>query len=67
VQRFRRAAFYSQLKSKVGSIRAKATVLRINLDIDGAPIASHKHTHPRTLSNISPPLLSLGIAFRSST
>ena len=37
-------AFYSQLKSKVGNILAKATALRINLNIDGAPIASHVHT-----------------------
>ena len=29
-----RAAFYSQLKSKVGNIIAKATALRINSDID---------------------------------
>jgi hypothetical protein len=43
--RFRRAAFYSKLKSKVGNILAKATALRINLNIDGAPIASHVHTH----------------------
>jgi hypothetical protein len=41
-------AFYSQLKSKVGNILVKATVLRSNLNIDGAPIASHAHTHPPT-------------------
>ena len=44
--RFRRAAFYSQLKSKVGNILAKATALPINLNTDGAPIASRVHTHP---------------------
>ena len=44
--RFRRAAFYSQLKSKVGNILAEATALRINLNIDGAPIASRTPTHP---------------------
>jgi hypothetical protein len=43
--RFRRAAFYSQLKFKVSYILAKATALRINLNIDGAPIASLAHTH----------------------
>ena len=43
---FNRLTFYSQLKSKVGNILAKATALRINLNIDGAPIASHVHTHP---------------------
>jgi hypothetical protein len=37
--------FYFQLKSKVGNILAKATVLRIKLNIDGAPTASHTHTH----------------------
>jgi hypothetical protein len=46
---YRRAAFSSQLKSKLGNIRyilAKAAALRINLNIDGAPIASRLHTHP---------------------
>ena len=33
---YRRAAFYSQLKSKVGNILAKAAALRIHLNIDGA-------------------------------
>jgi hypothetical protein len=37
--RFRRAAFCSKLKSKVGNILAKATALCINLNIDDAPIA----------------------------
>ena len=43
---FRRAAFSSQLKSKVGNILAKAAAPRITLNIDGAPIASKSHTHP---------------------
>jgi hypothetical protein len=43
---YRRAAFSSQLKAKVGNIQAKAAALRINLNIDGAPIASTSHTHP---------------------
>ena len=38
---FRRAVFYSHLKSKVGNILAKATASRISLNTDGAPIASH--------------------------
>jgi hypothetical protein len=42
----RRAAFYCQLKSKVGNILAQAAALRINRNIDGAPIASRSHTHP---------------------
>ena len=43
---YKRAAFSSQLKSKVGSILTKAAALRITLNIDGAPIASKSHTHP---------------------
>jgi hypothetical protein len=43
---YRRAAFSSQLKSKVGNILAKAAALRITLNIDGAPIASKSHTYP---------------------
>jgi hypothetical protein len=41
-----RAAFSSQLKSKVGNILTKAAALRIMLNIDGAPIDSKSHTHP---------------------
>ena len=33
--RFKRAAFYMGLKSKVGLVAAKASSLRINLDIHG--------------------------------
>jgi hypothetical protein len=67
--RFLRAAFNFQLKSKVGNIVAEATALRINLNIDGAPIASRAHTHPsrsqpsRLLFNS----LSLGTPFPLST
>ena len=43
---FRRAVFLQQLKSKVGLALAKAAVLRVNLNLDGAPIASKSHTHP---------------------
>jgi hypothetical protein len=48
-----RAAFSSMLKSRVGSILAKAAVLRINLNLDGAPITSKSHTLPLTLANFS--------------
>ena len=41
---FRRAAFSQQLKGKVGLALAKAAALRINLNLDGAPIASKSHT-----------------------
>ncbi len=43
---FRRAALFSMLKSRVGNIMAKASALRVNLNLDGAPIASSSHTHP---------------------
>ena len=43
---FRRAAFSSQLKSRVGLALAKAAALRITLDLDGAPITSKSHTQP---------------------
>jgi hypothetical protein len=41
-----RSTFSSMLKSRVGNILAKAADLRINLNLDGAPIASKSHTHP---------------------
>ncbi len=37
---FHRATFSHHLKSKVGLALAKADALRINLNIDGVPIAS---------------------------
>ena len=43
---FRSAAFSAQLKRKVGLVLVKEAVLRINLNLDGAPIASKSHTHP---------------------
>jgi hypothetical protein len=43
---FRRAAFSSGLKRKVGLALPKAAVLRINFNLDGAPIVSKSHTHP---------------------
>jgi hypothetical protein len=49
---FRRAAFCSQLKAKVGNILAKSAALRVALNIDDAPIASRSHS-PITLSNLS--------------
>jgi hypothetical protein len=53
----------SQLKSKVGNILAKAAALRINLNIDGAPIASKSHTHPShsQTSRLSTSSLFLGV------
>jgi hypothetical protein len=43
---FRRAAFLTHLKNKVGLALAKAAALRINLNLDGTPITSKSHTHP---------------------
>ncbi len=43
---FRRATFSSMLKSKCGNILTKTATLRINLNLDGAPITSQSHTHP---------------------
>jgi len=43
---YRLAAFSSMLKFRVGNILAKAAALRINLNLDGAPITSKSHPHP---------------------
>ena len=60
---YRRAAFLQQLKGKVGLALAKAAALRINLNIDGAPIASKSHTHPShsQTSRLLTSSLSLGV------
>ncbi len=67
---YRRVAFSSQLKSKIGNILAKAATLRITLNIDGTPVASPSHTHPGgespiTLANLSS--ISLVSIFRCSS
>ncbi len=38
--RFKRAAFYQSLKSKVGLVATKAAALRINLDVEGCVIVA---------------------------
>jgi hypothetical protein len=60
---FRRAAFLEQLKSKVGLVLVKAAALRINLNLDGVPIASKSHTHPShsQTSRLLTSSLSLGV------
>jgi hypothetical protein len=60
---FRRAAFSVILKSKCGSILTKASALRINLNLDGSPIASNSHTHPShsQTSRLLTSSLSLGV------
>ncbi len=59
-----RTVFSSLIKSTVGHILAKDAVLRINLNIDGAPIPSGSDTppSPSQTSNLSP--LSLVSIFR---
>jgi len=59
----RRAAFSSQLKSKVGNILTKAAEQRITLNIDGTPITSKSHTHPShsQTSRLFTSSLSLGV------
>ena len=47
--RFKRAAFYQGLKSKVGLAAAKAAALRINLNVQGCGIvATPMHAPSRT-------------------
>jgi hypothetical protein len=41
---YRRAAFSSQIKSKVSNILAKAATLQITLNFDGSSVASKSHT-----------------------
>jgi hypothetical protein len=57
------AAFLTQLQSKVGLALAKAAALRINVSLDGAPIASKSHTHPShsQTSRLLTSSLSLGV------
>ena len=60
---FRRAAFLTQLQSKVGLPLAKASVLRVNLNLYGAPIAPKSHTRPShsQTSRLLTSSLSLGV------
>ena len=66
---FRRVTFSSQVKGKVGSTLAKAAALRINLNIDGAPITSRTHTHPShsQTSRLLTSSLSLGVPVPRAT
>ncbi len=66
---FRRAAFFANLESKIGNLLAKAAALRINLNIDGAPITSRTHTHPShsQTSRLLTSSLSLGVPVPRAT
>ncbi len=65
----RRAAFSSQLKARVGNIFAKAAALRVNVNLDGAPITSRTHTHPShsQTSRLLTSSLSLGVPVPRTT
>jgi hypothetical protein len=60
---YRRSAFSSTLKSRVGNILVEVTALRITLNLDGSPIISKSHTHPShsQTSRLLTSSLSLGI------
>jgi hypothetical protein len=64
-----RVTFSSQLKSRVGNILDKTAALRVNLNIDGAPIASRSHTHPShsQTSRLLTSSLSLGVQVPHTT
>ena len=66
---FHRAVFSVQIKAKVGNTLVKASTLRINLNIDGAPITSRTHTHPShsQTSLLLTSSLSLGIPVPRTT
>jgi hypothetical protein len=56
--RFKRAAFYQSLKSKVGLAAAKAAALRINLNVEGCGIVAAPVHAPSRASLLLPLLLS---------
>jgi hypothetical protein len=60
---YHRTAFSSMLKSRVGNTLVKTAALRINLNLDGAPIASKSHTNPShsQTSRLLTSSLSLGV------
>ena len=66
---FKRAVFLSKLKAKVGSTLAKAAALRVNLNIDGAPITSRSDSHPShsQVSRLLTSSLSLGVPVPHTT
>ena len=54
--RFKRAAFYNGLKSKVGLAAAKAAALRVNLNVQGCVIVAPP-MHAPSSTPLLPPLL----------
>jgi hypothetical protein len=66
---FLRTVFSSQLKSRVGNILDKDTVLRVKLNLNGTPINSKSHTHPShsQTPRLVTSSLSLGVPVPRST
>jgi hypothetical protein len=60
---YRHVVFSSHLKEKVDGILSKDEALRVNLNIDGAPITSRTHTHQShsQTSRLLTSSLSLGV------
>ena len=56
--RFKRAAFYNGLKSKVGLAAAKAAALRVNLNVQGCGIVAPPMHAPSRTPLLLPLLLS---------
>ena len=66
---FKSTVFLSEFKVKVGSTIVKVEALRVNLNIDGAPITSRSHTHPShsQASRLLTSSLSLGVPVPRTT
>ena len=63
---FKRAAFYMGLKSKVGLVAAKASALRINLNIQGCSVVAPSPHAPSHAPLLLPVLLSHNIPLPNS-
>jgi hypothetical protein len=65
----RRTTFSVTLKAKIDSTLTKSVVLRITLNIDGAPITSRTHPHPSHSQNsrLLTSSLSLGVPVPRTT
>jgi hypothetical protein len=61
--RFKRAAFYQSLKSKVGLAAAKAAAFRINLNVEGCGIVAAPVPAPSRAPLLPPLLLSHNLPF----
>jgi hypothetical protein len=66
---FRHTEFLAQFRSRVDLTLSKSSVLRITLNLDGAPITSTTHTHPShsQTSRLLTSSLSLGVPVPRAT